>query len=111
MSEGNNTNTLVLLMIAGGLYYIKNAANSTEKDKNDLIKDNDTIPYVIAFILVFSIKKEIEETISKERIYTTIAITAASYLTKSGADIIQIFGSIFATLIMLPAIQQYEQNK
>ena len=112
MSESNNTNTLVLLMVAGGLYYMKNVNNTSEKqkDKNGQEEDYNHMPYIIALVLVFSLKKEIEETISKERVYTLLAITAASYLHTIDADILKIFGSTFATLIMLPAIQEYEKK-
>lgn len=106
MSDNNNTNTLILLMIGGGLYYIKNAY--TEEEKNTKEESTNMTPYILAFILVFSMKKEIEETVSKERIYTLIAITLASYLTTINADILHIFGSVFASLIMLPAIREYE---
>lgn len=107
-SESNNTNTLVLMMVAGGLYYIKNVNNNTET-KADEVDDNH-MSYIIALVIVFSLKKEIEETISKERVYTLLAITAASYLHSISADIVKIFGSTFATLIMLPAIQEYEKK-
>lgn len=112
MSESNNTNTLVLLMVAGGLYYMKNVNNTTEKkDKKGEEEENDNqMPYILALVIVFSLKKEIEETISKERVYTLLAISAASYLHFIDADIVKIFGSTFATLIMLPAIQEYEKK-
>ena len=111
MSESNNTNTLILLMVAGGLYYMKNVNNSEEKkgDKRGEEDDNH-MPYIVALVVVFSLKKEIEETISKERVYTLLAITAASYLHTIDADIVKIFGSTFAALIMLPAIQEYEKK-
>lgn len=111
MSESNNTNTLVLLVVAGGLYYMKNVNNNTEKkgDKKGEEDDNH-MPYIIALVIVFSLKKEIEETISKERVYTLLAVTAASYLHTIDTDIVKIFGSTFATLIMLPAIQEYEKK-
>ena len=112
MSESNNTNTLVLLMVAGGLYYMKNVNNNTEKkgDKKGEEDYDNHMPYIIALVIVFSLKKEIEETISRERVYTLLAITAASYLHTIDADIVKIFGSTFATLIMLPAIQEYEKK-
>tara|TARA_B110000285_G_C14996381_1_gene549026 strand:- start:226 stop:555 length:330 start_codon:yes stop_codon:yes gene_type:complete len=109
MSESNNTNTLVLLTIAGGLYYMKNVNNTTEKTEKRGEEDNQ-MPYILALVIVFSLKKEIEETISKERVYTLLAITAASYLHTIDADIVKIFGSTFATLVMLPAIQEYEKK-
>ena len=108
MSESNNTNTLVLLMVAGGLYYMKNVNNSLGDKKGE--EDDNHMPYIIALVIAFSLKKEIEETISKERVYTLLAITAASYLHTLDADIVKIFGSTFATLIMLPAIQEYEKK-
>ena len=112
MSESNNTNTLVLLIVAGGLYYMKNVNNSPEKkgDKKPEEEDDNHTPYIIALVIAFSLKKEIEETISKERVYTLLAITAASYLHTLDADIVKIFTSTLATLIMLPAIQEYEKK-
>lgn len=109
MSESNNTNTLVLLAVAGGLYYMKNVNNTTEKIGEE--EENHHMPYFLTLLLVFSIKKEIEETISKERVYTLLAITAASYLHTIDADIIKICASTFATMIMLPAIQEYDKEK
>lgn len=112
MSNNNNTNTIVLLMVAGGLYYMQNVNNSTEKKGDKKVDDEESnnMPYIIALVIVFSLKKEIEETISKERMYTLIAITAASYLHTIEADIVKIFASTFATLILLPAIQEYEKK-
>ena len=112
MSDSTNTNTLVLLIIAVGLYYMKNASNSTEKKTgaNAEEENQNTIPYILALIIVFSLKKEIEETITKDRIYTLAAIVTASYLHTIDADIVKICASTFATLIMLPAIQEYDQK-
>tara|TARA_Y100000389_G_C17275676_1_gene420295 strand:+ start:373 stop:708 length:336 start_codon:yes stop_codon:yes gene_type:complete len=111
MSESNNTNTLVLLLVGGGLYYMKNVNNTTEKKDNKGEEENDNqMPFILALVIVFSLKKEIEETISKERVYTLLAISVASYLHTIDADIVKIFGSTFATLIMLPAIQEYEKK-
>lgn len=112
MSDSNtSTNTFVLLVIFGGLYYMKNITNSSENErKTNEEENNNIIPYVLALILVFSLKKEIEETITRDRIYTLVAITAASYLNTAGADIVQIFGSVFGSMIMLPAIQEYDKK-
>lgn len=109
MPDGSaNTNTIILLMVAGGLYY---ASNSTDSAKSEHDTDkSSTVPYVLALILVFSLKTEIQETVSKDRLYTLVAITAASYFITAGADMLQIFASIFASLIMLPAIQEYEKK-
>ena len=109
MSESNNMNTLVLLTIAGGLYYVHNTAEKKENNKREE-EENNYVVYIIALVLVFSVKKEIEETISKERVYTLLAISAASYLHTIDADMIKIVASTFATLIMLPAIQEYEKK-
>ena len=107
MSDDSNTNTIVLLIIAGGLYYMTNLSNSDEKEQKE---DTNSVPYILAFVIVFSLKKEIEDTISRERIYTLIAITAASYLNSINADILKIFASVFASLIMLPAIQENQKK-
>jgi len=108
----NNTNTIVLLSVAAGLYYMKTVNNSTEKEgeKKNEEENHNMVPYIIALVIVFSLKKEIEETISRERIYTLIAITVASYLHTIDADIVKIFASTFATLIMIPAIQEYDKK-
>lgn len=105
----NNTNTIVLLSVAAGLYYMKTVNNEKEGEKNEE-ENHNMVPYIIALVIVFSLKKEIEETISRERIYTLIAITAASYLHTIDADIVKIFASTFATLIMIPAIQEYDKK-
>ena len=115
MSESNNTNTMVLLLVAGGLYYMKNVNNSAENkgeknEKNEKKEEDNTIPYILALVIIFSLKKEIEETILKERVYTLIAIVTASYLHTIEADITKIVVSTFATLIMLPAIQEYDKK-
>ena len=104
----SNTNTLVLLMIAGGLYYMKNFNNNTTEKKDE--EESNNFSYIIAFVIVFSLKKEIEETISKERIYTLLAISVASYLHTIDAELVKIFSSTFATLVILPAIQEYEKK-
>lgn len=110
MSDTSSTNTLVLFLIAGGLYYIQNSSNHTTDNNNTKEVESKTniVPYIISFIILFSLKKEIQNTISTERIYTLIAISSASYLITLNADIIQIFSSIFAVLVILPAVQEYE---
>jgi hypothetical protein len=94
-------------MAAGGLYYMKNVNNTTEKKEEE---ESNNFPYIIAIIILFSLKKEIEETISKERIYTLLAISAASYLHTIDAELVKIISSTIATLIVLPAIQEYEKK-
>ena len=105
--SSNNTNTIVLLMVAGGLYYMKNVNNTTEKKEEG---ESNNFPYIIALVILFSLKKEIEETISKERIYTLLAISAASYLHTIDAELVKIISSTIATLIVLPTIQEYEKK-
>ena len=106
----NNTNTIVLLSVAAGLYYMKTVNNEKEGEKKNEEENHNMVPYIIALVIVFSLKKEIEETISRERIYTLIAITVASYLHTIDPDIVKIFASTFATLIMIPAIQEYDKK-
>lgn len=116
MSDGSSssTNTLVLLMIAGGLYYMKSASNGSEDGKKSATKSDEErssmAPLALALVIVFSLKKEIEETVSRERVYTLLAITSAFYLSTVDADVTSIFGSVFASLIVLPAIQEYEKK-
>lgn len=106
MIETSNTNTLVILIIAAGLLYITKRYRSTDQDNEPF----EMAPYILAFVLIFSIKKEIQETISKERIYSFLAISSASYLITLDASLVKIVGAVFASLIMLPAIQEFSPS-
>jgi hypothetical protein len=111
-----NTNTLVFAMIAGGLYYMKTKSEqqdeTKEKKKNseaDSAESNNMAPFIVALLLIFSMREEIQNTLSKERVYNVIAISSAAYLITIEAKIIPILASIFASLILLPAVHEQTQ--
>tara|TARA_Y100001934_G_C12269731_1_gene734263 strand:+ start:859 stop:1203 length:345 start_codon:yes stop_codon:yes gene_type:complete len=111
MDTSKNTNTLVFAVVAAGLYYIKVKSDEKktekgEKSENVEEEPQNWAPLVVALLIIFSLKQEIQDTISKERIYNFIAISSASYLLSVQAGIIPTVASTFASLILLPAIQE-----
>lgn len=98
MSE--NTNALVLFTILGGFFYLKNISSL---DENQEIQQN-IAPILIAAVVIFSMKKEIEASVTRERLYTFTAVLSSSYLISTQASMLHIFGSTFLSLILLPAL-------
>ncbi len=137
-AEGTGTsNTMVLLLIVGGLYYLSTTKRPTGDGKADGKRspeaktgfageitggaiatpngktappaDEDEeksyAPLMIVAFLLYSLRKEIEETITRDRVIVLVSILASNYITSVGGSFVQSSGAAFAGLVMLPAIQ------
>lgn len=96
-NSANNTNTLVLVAIVCGLYYVLN--------RNQDVDLADYGPALLAAFLVFTLKTQIQETLSMDRLYTLLAIGASTYVMSIDGTALQAAGTAAGFLVLLPAIQ------
>jgi hypothetical protein len=96
-NSANNTNTLVLVAIVCGLYYVLN--------RNQDVDLADYGPALLAAFLVFTLKTQIQETLSMDRLYTLLAIGASTYVLSIDGTALQAAGTAAGFLVLLPAIQ------
>ena len=107
--EGNNTNTLVLLMIAGGLYYFTQSKESKDTKEDDA--PSMMAPLTVALLVTYSLRKEIQESGSPDRWYAALAIVVSNYIISIDGSFLQASGAALTALIILPAIQHQTDAK
>ena len=109
VADGSNTNTLVLVLIAGGIYYLMQSKQNKDDSKDDDTQSM-TVPIAVALIVIYSLRKEIQESLSPDRMYAALAIVLSNYITSIDGSFLQASGAALAALIILPAVQQNQQS-
>tara|TARA_B100001741_G_C16341973_1_gene499945 strand:- start:128 stop:604 length:477 start_codon:yes stop_codon:yes gene_type:complete len=149
VSTTNTSNSMVLLLIVGGLYYLSTTKRSSGKDdakggakggtgggagggvgggaggvaggvagggagggaggstdtKVTEEEPQSYAPILVVAFLLYSMRNEIQQTITRDRILILVSILASNYITSIGGSFVQSSGAAFAGLVMLPAIQ------
>jgi len=109
VAESSNTNTLVLLLIAGGIYYLMQSKQNDSKEEQNKDTQSMTVPIAVALIVIYSLRKEIQESFSTDRMYAALAIVLSNYITSIDGSFLQASGAALAALVILPAVQQNQQ--
>ena len=99
----SNYNTLILAMLAGGYYYL------TTRKKDDEVKppnneNNYHLPIAVAAVIVYSLREEINTTITKDRVFLGIAMSLSNYFMEDGGSALKASIASIAALILGPAI-------
>lgn len=103
MTEQNsNYNTLILVMLAGGYYYLTRRKTGVE-ETHTKSEDNYHLPIVVAAVVVYSLREEINTTITKDRLFLGIAMSLSNYFMEDGGALKASIAAL-ATLILGPAI-------
>lgn len=151
MDGDKNSNSLVLLMVAGGLYLLtRNPSASSapggrgasENDKSQTVsagpgfmmggqavsltgwksagkpsrdaQPSTETPYVplavVAFVL-YSLRNEIQASVSTERMIVLTAMVLSSYVTSIGGSFLLSSGTTASVLILLPALHHASKEK
>ena len=106
MAEADsNYNTLILVMFASGYYYLttrkKDGEETQTPTKNE--DDNYHLPIAVAAVVVYSLREEINTTITKDRVFLGIAMSLSNYFMEDGG-VLKASIAALATLILGPAI-------
>tara|TARA_B100001094_G_C17500945_1_gene471020 strand:- start:137 stop:466 length:330 start_codon:yes stop_codon:yes gene_type:complete len=107
MAEADsNYNTLILVMLAGGYYYLTTRKKDAEETQTPTkSEDNYHLPIAVAAVIVYSLREEINETITKDRVFLGIAMSLSNYFMEDGGALKASIAAL-ATLILGPAITQ-----
>lgn len=105
MAEADsNYNTLILVMLAGGYYYLTTRKKDKEETQTPTkSEDNYHLPIAVAAVIVYSLREEINVTITKDRVLLGIAMSLSNYFMEDG-DALKASIAALATLILGPAI-------
>ena len=98
----SNYNTLILVMLAGGYYYLTTRKKDVE-ETHTKSEDNYHLPIAVAAVVVYSLREEINTTITKDRIFLGIAMSLSNYFMEDGGALKASIAAL-ATLILGPAI-------
>lgn len=106
MAEADsNYNTLILVMLAGGYYYLTTRKKDKEETQTPTkSEDNYHLPIAVAAVIVYSLREEINVTITKDRIFLGIAMSLSNYFMEEDGGALKASIATFATLILGPAI-------
>lgn len=89
-------------MLASGYYYLT-TRKKNEEEHPTKSEDNYHFPLAVAAVLVYSLREEINITITKDRVLLGIAISLSNYFMEDGSALKASFAAL-ATLILGPAI-------
>jgi hypothetical protein len=105
MAEADsNYNTLILVMLAGGYYYLTTRKKDKEETQTPTkSEDNYHLPIAVAAVIVYSLREEINVTITKDRVFLGIAMSLSNYFMEDGGALKASIAAL-ATLILGPAI-------
>ena len=97
----SNYNTLILIILAVGYYYLTTRKKYDEDVKGE---DNYHLPIAVAAVIVYSLREEINTTITTDRILLGIAMSLSNYFMQDGGGALKASVASIATLIIGPAI-------
>ena len=111
MTESDsNYNSLIFLMLAGGYYYLSNRKKngggegggaSTPEDKEFTTYH---LPVAVAAFVVYSLREEIQQTITADRLLLGVAMSLSNYVIENEGGALKASVASLATLILGPAI-------
>jgi hypothetical protein len=100
----SNYNTLILVMLAGGYYYLTTRKTDKEETQTPTkSEDNYHLSIAVAAVIVYSLREEINVTITKDRVFLGIAMSLSNYFMEDGGALKASIAAL-ATLILGPAI-------
>tara|TARA_B100001175_G_C19481264_1_gene627254 strand:+ start:1490 stop:1819 length:330 start_codon:yes stop_codon:yes gene_type:complete len=105
MAEADsNYNTLILVMLAGGYYYLTTRKKDGEETQTPTKSENNYhFPMAVAAVVVYSLREEINSTVTKDRVFLGIAMSLSNYFMEDGGALKASIAAL-ATLILGPAV-------
>lgn len=100
-----NTNTAIIVSVLCGIYLFSNK----KTDNDDEVGDNHlkrNMPYVVVAVILYTMKDEIKDNFSMDRVYTFAACTSSAYMITIEASLIHVMGAVFFSLFVLPVLLQ-----
>lgn len=105
MAEADsNYNTLILGILAGGYYYLTTRKKEGDETQSPTKSEaNYHLPIAVAAVVVYSLREEINATITKDRVFLGIAMSLSNYFIEEGGALKASIAAL-ATLILGPAV-------
>ena len=93
-------------MLAGGYYYLTTRKKNGEETPTTKVEGGDSyhLPIAVAAVIVYSLREEINTTITKDRIFLGVAMSLSNYFMEDGGSALKASIASIATLILGPAI-------